>query len=168
MRLALPATRFRVEQHTDDEQNRRIDDEIRRRIEYFAAHPEAIEARLAQLDREWDIERALEANAATVSLTGLLLGTFVDRRFLSIPALVAGFLLQHALQGWCPPLPVLRRRGYRTAAEIDRERFALKALRGDFDQVHAAWAPAGWGGTAPPPPRERAQRALAAARLGVR
>jgi hypothetical protein len=45
---------------------------------------------------------------------------------------VLTFLFQHAVQGWCPPLPVLRRLGVRTRKEIDRERYALKALRGDF------------------------------------
>jgi hypothetical protein len=42
------------------------------------------------------------------------------------------FLVQHAVQGWCPPLVVLRRRGVRTRREIEEERYALKALRGDF------------------------------------
>lgn len=58
-----------------------------------------------------------------------------------MPAVVAGFLLQHALQGWCPPLPVFRRLGFRTQAEIERERYALKALRGDFDKVTEAMQP---------------------------
>ena len=31
-----------------------------------------------------------------------------------------------------PPVPILRRLGVRTAREIDIERYALKALRGDF------------------------------------
>ena len=60
------------------------------------------------------------------------LGVFRDRRWFLLPGAVAGFLLQHAVQGWCPPLPVLRRLGVRTADEINQERFALKALRGDF------------------------------------
>jgi hypothetical protein len=46
---------------------------------------------------------------------------------------VLGFLLQHAVQGWCPPLALLRRLGVRTRREIDAEKYALKALRGDFD-----------------------------------
>lgn len=47
------------------------------------------------------------------------------------------FLLMHAVQGWCPPIPVLRRFGVRTTFEIDRERNALKALRGDYrEMVH--------------------------------
>lgn len=59
----------------------------------------------------------------------------MDRRFYLLPAVVVGFLLQHAVQGWCPPMPVFRRLGVRTASEIEEERYALKALRGDFRGV---------------------------------
>ena len=45
-----------------------------------------------------------KANAATIALTGTLLGIFVDRRFLALPVAVTAFLLQHAVQGWCPPV----------------------------------------------------------------
>jgi hypothetical protein len=48
---------------------------------------------------------------------------------------VLSFLLLHSIQGWCPPVPVLRRLGVRTRREIDRELFALKVLRGDFQTV---------------------------------
>jgi hypothetical protein len=61
----------------------------------------------------------------------------LDRRFLLLPAAVLTFLAQHALQGWCPPLPILRRHGVRAAREIERERYAIKALRGDFDSLPA-------------------------------
>jgi uncharacterized protein (TIGR01244 family) len=133
----LPATTTRVAENTPDAINHRIAREIDASIRWHATHPEAIAARLADLDREWDIERTLEANAATLALGGVLLGAFVDRRWLVLPAAVTAFLLQHAIQGWCPPLPVFRRLGIRTAAEIDRERYALKALRGDFVGVRA-------------------------------
>jgi hypothetical protein len=134
----LPSTTERVPQHT----RQRYNEAIRRRTEediarYGAAGLQTIESRLRELDREWDIERALEANAAGVSLAGLALGAAVDRRLLLLPALVAGFLLQHALQGWCPPVPLFRRLGFRTAREIDNERCALKALRGDFEDLAA-------------------------------
>jgi hypothetical protein len=91
-----------------------------------------IDERIQELEREWDIERTLEANAATVALAGLVLGVAVDRRFLALPAAVSVFLLQHALQGWCPPLPLFRRLGIRTAREIHDEIIALRILRGDF------------------------------------
>ena len=77
-------------------------------------------------------------NAATVSLIGLTLGATVNRKWFLFPAAVAGFLLQHAVQGWCPPLPVFRRLGVRTQSEIDEERFALKLLRGDFRNLSSS------------------------------
>ena len=129
----LPATTARVPLHTPD----RYNEAIRHRTEetvrqYATAGPEAIECRLQELDREWDIERCLEANASSLCLAGVALGAVVDRRLLVLPALIAGFLLQHAVQGWCPPVPVFRHLGFRTQSEIEEERYALKALRGDF------------------------------------
>lgn len=151
---SLPPTVSRVATHTAAPINRRIETETARRVRHLAERPEGIDARLEELDREWDIERALEANAATLALGGTVLGLAADRRFLALPALVAAFLLQHALQGWCPPVPVLRRLGLRTAREIERERVALKALRGDFAPVERLGGDAGL----------RAGAALAAAR----
>ncbi len=100
--------------------------------EHLAGGPKAIGRRLGEIEREWDIERALETTAATLTVTGVLLGAVVDRRWLILPAVVGGFMLQHTLQGWCPPLPIFRALGFRTAREIDEERYALKAARGDF------------------------------------
>ncbi len=123
----------RVRKHTAPEANRAIDEDLAHRLALYArADPEAISRRIRELDREWDMERALEANAATFALGGTLLGTFVSRRWLLLPVMVTGFLLQHAVQGWCPPVAPLRRLGVRTRIEIEKERYALKALRGDF------------------------------------
>lgn len=120
--------------------NSRINERIRRKTiahlhAAVAGGPAAIERRLAELDREWDIERCLETGASTLVLVGTALGATSDRRWLFLPIGVAGFLLQHALQGWCPPLPIFRRLGVRTADEINQERFALKALYGGFATV---------------------------------
>ena len=139
----IPSTVERVPQHTADH----VNEQIRRQTEATvartaAAGPAAIDRRLAELDREWDVERTLEANAATAVLVGVTLGATVDRRFFFFPAVIAGFLLQHAVQGWCPPLPIFRRMGFRTQTEIEEERHALKALRGDFRSV-AQDGPAG-------------------------
>ena len=131
----VPTTAGRVPAHTDDAANQRIMMRTADRVRWYARHPEQIDERLRELDREWDVERTLEANAATLAFGGTVLGIFADKRFLAIPLVVSGFLLQHALQGWCPPLPFLRKRGVRTAREIDEERMALKALRGDFGRL---------------------------------
>lgn len=129
----MTTTADRVRSQTSFEINERLRRQMEHRLAHFVAHPDQIEARLAELDREWDVERTLEANASTLALTGTLLAATVDRRWLALPAIVTGFLFQHAVQGWCPPLPVLRRLGFRTADEINQERYALKALRGDFE-----------------------------------
>ncbi len=132
------STKNRVPAHTDEDINRRIREETEQRLAYYENNRDEIPFRLAELDREWDIERTLEANASTLAFAGILLGSTVDRRWLALPALVTAFLFQHAVQGWCPPLPILRRIGFRTADEINQERFALKALHGDFDLIHQA------------------------------
>ena len=128
-----PATHERVARHTDADVNAQIRQEAVWRVRsYEGAAAERIDARIEELRREWDIERVLEANAAGIALLGVTLGASVDRRWYALPAIVAGFLLQHAVQGWCPPLPLFRRLGVRTAQEIHEEIVALKALRGDF------------------------------------
>ncbi len=129
-------TSQRVPQQTSDDVNARIEHEMRARIARFrTASPAVISQRLAELEREWDIERVLEANAATLAMLALTLGATHDRRWFILPAMISGFLLQHAIQGWCPPLELFRRMGIRTQREIDEERFALKVLRGDFRHV---------------------------------
>jgi len=129
----IPSTVDRVPLHT----SKRVNEQIRHTTEeniarYGAQGAAGIEDRLVELDHEWDIERTLEANAALAVLLGVTFGATVDRRFFAFPAAVACFLLQHAVQGWCPPIPVFRRLGFRTASEINQERYALQAIRGDF------------------------------------
>ena len=114
----------------------KIDKNIREQIIHFASQPkEVIARRIYQLENEWDIERVLEANAAGIGLGSLLWGLTVNKKCLAITGTVLGFLLLHSIQGWCPPVPLLRRLGVRTRREIDRELFALKVLRGDFQTV---------------------------------
>jgi hypothetical protein len=135
----IPDTVNRVAQNTADQVNESIRAETDARIHDFSRRgPAAIARRLRELDEEWDIERVLEANAASVTLAGSLLALTVDRRWLLLPLAVGGFLLQHAVQGWCPPLIWFRRMGVRTAQEIEHERNALKALRGDYSVVSAS------------------------------
>ena len=129
----LPATQDRVPLNTSTSSNARIQGRTLHDVSRFVgADPFFIDERIRELEREWDVERALEANAASVALAGVALGFTTDRRFFLLPAVAAAFLLQHALQGWCPPLPLLRRLGIRTAREIQDEIIALRILRGDF------------------------------------
>jgi hypothetical protein len=64
----LPATSDRVPRNTAPEVNERI----RRQT-------------LDELDHEWDIERAIEANAAGIALAGVAPGAFAHRRLLLLP-----------------------------------------------------------------------------------
>jgi hypothetical protein len=73
--------------------------------------------------------------ASSLSLTGILMTGVRDKRWMVLPVMVLSFLFLHAVQGWCPPVPVLRRLGVRTREEIDRERHALKVLVGDFPTI---------------------------------
>jgi hypothetical protein len=125
--------RDRVREHTAPDVNARIDDAMRDRLFYYSTSSDAeITRRIDALDREWDIERYLEVLAPGFALSGLTLGLLGRRLWFALPAVVLPFLVQHAVQGWCPPLAVLRRLGIRSRREIDEERYALKALRGDF------------------------------------
>lgn len=126
--MVLPKTQERVPKQTSKQLNKQIRRETSNRIQYYTEHPSEISDRLAELDREWDIERTLEANASALILITLALSVIVNRKLLVFPAIIAGFLFQHALQGWCPPVPLLRRFGVRTAREIEVERQALQAL----------------------------------------
>ncbi len=126
----MDTTANRVPAHTAEEVNQRIWRQTDSNIRYYADHLDEIDGRLTELEREWDIERTLEANAASISVLAVLLGLLTaKRKWFIVPGIVGAFLLQHALQGWCPPLPFFRRLGIRTQTEIERERHALKALQ---------------------------------------
>ncbi|MFT3828597.1 MAG: hypothetical protein QM691_02720 [Opitutaceae bacterium] len=124
--VSIQSNADRVRRRTHPEFNRLIDAQTAENVARYRRRPRTdIVNRIRELDREWDIERVLEANASTLALAGVLLGATVSRRWLALPTAVLGFLLLHATQGWCPPLPFLRARGIRTRGEIDQEKFAL-------------------------------------------
>jgi hypothetical protein len=128
----------RVRANTSEEINRQIDRDIDARIREYAQRSSSdIARRIDELDREWDMERLLETNASAIAFTGLVLGMVHSKKWLIVPSIVLPFLFQHAVQGWCPPVPVFRRLGVRTRKEIDREKYALKVLRGDFAKTES-------------------------------
>jgi hypothetical protein len=134
----------RVREHTDPEVLSRLDRSMVDRVRDLAQDPAtpagrmAISQRIDALEREWDIERVLEANAGTLALLGTWKAIRRGRAWALLPLVVTGFLIQHAVQGWCPPMVVLRRLGLRSRQEIEVERWALKLLRGDADHLPPA------------------------------
>lgn len=130
----------RVSSHTDPQINKRIEQQWKERVNALSQGDRTaqINQRLAELDKEWDVERTLQTNFSVLSLVGIGLASRVNKRWAALSVGVPAFMIQHALQGWCPPLAILRRLGIRTAREINDERFALQALRGDFDSVQSS------------------------------
>lgn len=127
----------RVRRNTAPSINARIDACITENVRFYSTQERAcISRRIEELDAEWDIERILQVQAPAIAFSGLALSLFTGKRaWLALPAVVLPFLFLHGVQGWCPPVPLLRRLGVRTRGEIDREKYALKVLRGDFDGI---------------------------------
>jgi hypothetical protein len=125
-----------VRKATLNQQNVVIDDLILSNIRKYAdKSPIEISERIRQLDKEWDIERVLDLNMSAMALCGITLSIFLSNYSLILPTLLLLFFIWHAFQGWCPPIPILRFFKVRTRPEIDREKYALKAMRGDFKDL---------------------------------
>ncbi|MBI2785444.1 MAG: hypothetical protein HYX60_03705 [Legionella longbeachae] len=123
-----------VRANTSAATNQAIDNQMIATLQTFStASLDEINQRLDKIEKEYNVERVLELNASTLAFIGVLLGAFVNIYWLILPALVLPFLALHAVQGWCPPLPILRALKIRTQKEIDVEKYSLKILRGDFD-----------------------------------
>jgi hypothetical protein len=135
----------RVRANTWPDLNEKLDSQaqLRLRQSAAAASSDELTTRIAKLDYEWDFDRTLETEASVMGLVGLVLGATLDRRLFVIPAVVSTMLVVHATHGWYPLLPIFRRLGVRTRDEIDRERFGLKALRGDFTAIPLTGSTAG-------------------------
>lgn len=142
--MTIPPTADRVESATAKTQNAAIYEGAVHRLTQIIANSSekrssAIENRLDELSREWDMERLLEFNASTLLIISGFLAYFHCIHWLILTLAVACFLWQHAVQGWCPPVPIFRSIfRVRTAAEIFSEKTALKLLRGDFQAVSQA------------------------------
>lgn len=128
----------RVRENTSRITNLKIDEKTYENIKlYSRLTEEEISKRIKDLDKEWDIERVLEINMSALALTGIFLSS-KNRGWLILPTVVMGFFAQHALQGWCPPMVLFRYLKVRTRDEINQEKHALKALRGDYSELRSA------------------------------
>lgn len=129
MESTIKLTNDRVRDNTSKKALEKIDRQTEENIQRYASQDRAaIRQRIEALNKEWDTERVLEVTSGINVLLGLALGLTVNRRWLILSAVSASFLVQHTLQGWCPPLPVIRSLGVRTKNEIEQERDALMEL----------------------------------------
>ena len=128
--------RDRVRKAGPDTVNETIDAQIMERLQALSRGPrEKISERLKELDYEWSFDRLMGAQAAVVGLSGLWLSATDNRGWLGMTTFSLVMLLLYALIGWCPPVETLRKFNIRTEQEINLERYALKALRGDFGNI---------------------------------
>lgn len=130
MSYLLPPTTTKVKLNTDD----RINNEIERKTtdninNYYGKSEKEIDKRIKELNYEWDTERVLELNFASIVLVSSLLGLLGNKKWMALSGITSLFMIQHSLQGWCPPLPIIRRMGIRTAEEITKEKDALRKLK---------------------------------------
>jgi hypothetical protein len=128
----------RVRAHGSKRINARMDRLRETNLKRAEEEPRFAVERLAKLEREWDIDRTILLSFAGMGSAALLLGLRKNWRWRFPLTVQIGFLLTHAMIGWCPPAVVLRRLGFRTRQEIEAERMALMAIRGpDFGVSNA-------------------------------
>lgn len=122
----------RVRAMTADHVNARIEREMEGQVRQATGQGrEAVQRRIVELEREWNIDQALMTNLAVLGLAGILAGALHSRKWLSAPAIQLAFLFMHASVGWCPPTPLFRRLGFRTQKEIEAERTILRETVGE-------------------------------------
>jgi hypothetical protein len=97
--------------------------------------PSAINHRLDQLDREWSAGRVTKVSAAVLIGLGLLLALTVSPWWAILSGLTCLALLQNLVAPTSLLGEAVRRLGFRHGSEIERERLALRVLRGDFSQL---------------------------------
>lgn len=113
-----------------------IDAKIEENIRFYATQPpEAISRRIEELDHECDLDRTMALYGSGIGLGTILLSFIGGKKWLVLGGTALGFLLKHSLDGTSPVIPLLRKFGVRTRSEIYREKYALKILRGDFEDM---------------------------------
>ncbi len=135
----LPPTSQKVFLSTDPLVNAEIKKQTIKNLNvYKNCSAEELTDRIWQLGQEWDTERVMEVTASVFLIVTSLLGVKIRRLGFILTGAAGLFMLQHALHGWCPPLPMIRKWGVRTAEEIANEKMVIKTMRGDFTERTAS------------------------------
>ncbi len=136
MEQHIPPTTLRVGLHTDPVVNSEIREKTINDLRSVQdANVDVINHRLRKLEQEWDMDRVLETSASAFAVAGTMLGFSRGKKWFLLTGAAGGFLLLHAIKGWCPPMPLFRRLGVRTSDEIANERMVLKMMRRDFEHL---------------------------------
>ena len=117
--------------------------EIQAHLNYYYNNPDEITTRLAELDEEWDVERVLQTKVAALTIAGVILGITVNKKWLTLPLAASVAALTKVVK-WNKPIVLYKKFGLRTRVEIEKEKYALKAIRGDFkyllDVPNSVWS----------------------------
>lgn len=126
------------------EHSTKAEQEIQENLNHYYHDRDQITLRLAELDEEWDIERLLQAHGAALTLSGVIFGLIADKKWFALPIAASVVLLAGIFQRRSYSYPLLHKLGLRTREEINKEKYALKAIRGDFkyllDVPNSVWS----------------------------
>lgn len=121
-----------IREQTADDVNRKIDLMTRGALAESEVSAWRIRARIGEIDREWNVDRALMLNFAiaagitsSLAMRSLARGGGIGGWGALFFTQIA-FLGYHAVKRWCPPMALFRRLGFRSAKEIAAERCALE------------------------------------------
>src|SRR3954447_14314424 len=96
------------------------------------AGPAAIDERLNEIESEWSAGRVTKAVIGVTMVVGLALTALFSPWWLLLPAAGSLFLLQYLFSRTSWLGLTFQEMGFRSGAEIEQEKLALKTLRGDF------------------------------------
>lgn len=134
MNKIFPPTTKRVAINTHPNTNASIRNNTLRRINiYKNSSDKILSDNVGKLNYEWDVDRIFALNASLLVLGSTIMGLKTNKKYWFLMTGTAGlFLMQHALQGWCPPVSLVRKLGIRTSEEINNEKIVYKLLKDDF------------------------------------
>ena len=121
-----------------DEAARANREKIAQNVSFYKANPRGIQTRLEALDEEWDVDKVLQVVTGGASIASFWFSLTKSRLWSIVPAILGGGALAYGITGQSPAADLVRRFGIRTRDEIEGERMALLAVRGDFSGVEAA------------------------------
>ncbi len=134
-----------MDQETDItlEHSTPVEKSIQDNLNHYYHDQEEINLRLMELDNELDLETYMQVETTALTIAGVVLSITGSKKWLVLPLLSSIVVLANIARGKDRPLTFFRKLGFRTRAEIDKEKYALKAMRGDFkyllDVPNAVW-----------------------------
>ncbi len=121
------------EENISLEQSNITDVYTQENINHYYHNKSHIDNRLRHLEIETSIEQIFALHDVANVTAGVLLSVVSGKKkWLVLPLLVAVAQSVHVMSGVRLGTSLLHQYGFRTKAEIDKEKYALKALRGDF------------------------------------